>query len=155
MAFFVVEQLAVPSPVVLAEHCSWLGASPLNWLADRVLELSYTNVELTTFAHELGHTCAPFKWVPKRRFLLQAEIDAVVLHLYRLTRPQAEWLLDSFTVLRKYEEREHGEFSTKHQVLQIFDSLTEAQRMGRSYQTRLDPPPADPSCCHPPQLGAG
>jgi hypothetical protein len=71
------------------------------------------------------------------------------LHLYGLNRAQAEWLLDSFTVLRKYEERDHGEFRTKRVVLEIYDSMTEAKQSGRAYQTRLNLVPADPSCCHP------
>jgi hypothetical protein len=154
MAFFVVEQLAVPSPEVLAEHCLWLDSSPRKWLADRVLELTYTSVELAPFARELDFTHPPFRWLPGRRAVLQAEIDAAVLHLYRLTRSQAEWLLESFTVLRKYEEREVGEFRTKRLVLEVFDALEDAHRTGKPYQTLLAPPAADPSCCHPVRLPA-
>jgi hypothetical protein len=154
MSFFVVEQLAVLTPAILAKHQPWLGTSARDWLVDRVHELSYTNVELAPFANDIGYTHAPFRWMPKRRSLLQAEIDAAVLHLYQLTRSQAEWLLDSFTVLRKYEEQDYGEFRTKRLVLEIFDALAEAQRTGTPYQTRLDPPPADPSCCHPLPLAA-
>jgi hypothetical protein len=65
-----------------------------------------------------------------------------------LNRAQAEWLLDSFTVLRKYEEGDHGEFRTKRLVLEIYDQISAAKRAGRAYQTRLKPAPADPSCCH-------
>ena len=148
MTFFVVEQLATLTPEALAEHRSWLGTSACDWLADRVHELSYTNVELGPFARALGNELSPFRWFPERRALLQAEIDASVLHLYQLDRSQAEWLLDSFTVLRKYEERDHGEFRTKRLVLEIYDALAAAIRLGRPYQTRLDPPPADPRCCH-------
>jgi hypothetical protein len=31
--------------------------------------------------------------------------------------------------------------------------MAEAMRTGKPYQTRLDPPPADPRCCHPPKEG--
>lgn len=79
---------------------------------------------------------------------LQAEIDAAVMHLYGLDRAQVEWLLDSFTVLRKYEERDHGEFRTKRVVLEVYDDMAAARRSGGVYRTRLDPPPADPRCCH-------
>jgi hypothetical protein len=149
MSFFVVEQLAVLPPTALSEYRAWLGESARDWLADRVHELSYTNVELAPFSRDLGGDLPPFRWLPERRVLLQAEIDAAVLHLYQLSRSQAEWLLDSFTVLRKYEERDHGEFRTKRVVLKIYDELAESIRAGRPYQTRLDPPPADPRCCHP------
>ena len=148
MKYFVVEQIPVPSPEVLSVFLSWLGSSPEDWIADRVLELSYTNEELAPFAADLGRDHPPFRWQPKRRVFLQAEIDAAVLHLYGLSRTQADWLLDSFTVLRKYEERDHGEFRTKRIVLEIYDEMASAKLTGRAYSTRLDPVPADPSCCH-------
>lgn len=151
MTFFVVEQLAVLSPEGIRMRCEWLGTSIGHWFLDRVLELSCTNVELVPLVSEVGRESRAYQWCPNRRFLLQAEIDAAALHLYELTRPQAEWLLDSFTVLRKYEERDCGEFLTKRVVLEIYDAMQEAIRSGQPYQTRLDPPPADPSCCHPPR----
>jgi hypothetical protein len=150
MKYFVVEQIPVPTPSALSSYLSWLGGSPEDWMADRVLELCYTNVELAPFAADLGRDHPPFRWLPERRVVLQAEIDAAVMHLYGLNRTQTEWLLDSFTVLRKYEEVDHGEFRTKRVVLEIYDDLAEAKRTGRAYQTRLDPIPAHPSCCHAP-----
>ena len=36
-----------------------------------------------------------------------------MFHLYGLTRAEVEHVLDSFFVVRKYEERDHGEFRTK------------------------------------------
>ena len=149
MTFFVVEQIAVIPPERLAERLEWLDASAQAWLSDHVLELCYTNDELADFAADLGRDHPPFRWHPDRRLVLQAEIDAAVLHLYGLNRVQAEWLLDSFTVLRKYEERDHNEFRTKRVVLEIYDEMAAAKQAGRAYQTRLNPVPADPSCCHP------
>jgi Eco57I restriction-modification methylase len=148
MSFFVVEQLAVLSPEALGVNHAYLGEPARDWLAERVLELSYTNIELTPFAHELGFTHPPFTWQPERRALIQAEIDAAILHLYRLSRQQTEWILDSFTVLRKYEDHEHGEFRTRRLVLEVYDAIAKAQDLGTAYQTVLDPPPGDFRCCH-------
>jgi hypothetical protein len=39
----------------------------------------------------------------------------------------------------------HGEYRTKPLILEIYDELAEAMKTGRPYQTRLDPPPADPA----------
>ena len=149
MKHFVVEQIPVPLPSTLSVNVPWLGSTAEDWLAVRVLELCYTNEELTPFAADLGRNHPPFRWLPDRRVLLQAEIDAAVLHLYGLDRAQVEWLLDSFTVLRKYEERDHGEFRTKRVVLEIYDEIAAAKQTDRAFQTRLNPIPADPSCCHP------
>jgi len=150
MTFFVVEQIAVIAPDNLVQNLGWLGTSAQDWLSDRVLELCYTNEELAPLAADLGRDHPPFRWQPDRRVVLQAEIDAAVLHLYGLDRTKAEWLLDSFAVLRKYEERDHGEFRTKRVVLGTYDEMTAAKRAGRAYQTPLHPGPADPSCCHAP-----
>ena len=34
-------------------------------------------------------------------------------------------------------------------LLEIYDALAESARTATPYPTRLNPPPADPSCCHP------
>lgn len=148
MSMFIVEQLPALAPEQIACSLAWLNCRIDDWLSDRLLELSYTNYDLHALASDLGRDHPPFRWNPERRMWLQAEIDAAVLHLYGLDRTQAEWLLDSFTVLRKYEERDHGEFRTKRVVLEVYDEIAAAKQAGRAYQTRLDPPPADPSCCH-------
>ena len=36
-------------------------------------------------------------------------------------------------------------------VLEIYDAMTEAMRIGKPYETILSPPPADPSVAHPPR----
>lgn len=150
MTFFVVEQLPILTPSQLAGTIGWLGSSAEEWLAARLLELCFTSVELSELANDLGRSHSPFRWTPDRRVLLQAEIDAAMLHLYGLDRAQAEWLLDTFTVLRKYEERDHnGEFRTRQVVLSIYDEMAAARRASRAYQSRLNPAPADPSLCHP------
>jgi hypothetical protein len=148
ITFFIAEQLAVLTPQQLQQEQPWLGGAAQPWLAQRVLELCYTNVELEPFARDLGFTGPPFRWQPARRALLQAEIDAAVMHLYQLTRTQAEWILDSFTVLRKYEEADHGEFRTKRQVLEIYDAMAEAKEKGEVYRTRLEPGAGDVSQTH-------
>jgi len=148
MSIFIVEQLPVIEPSRVAVEVIWLGTTPLDWLSDRVLELCYTNDELQQLAADLGHKHPPFRFKRERRVLLQAEIDAAVMHLYGLTHPQAEWLLDTFTVLRKYEEHDHHEFRTKRIVLEIYDEIAAARQAGRIYQTRLSPAPADASCYH-------
>ena len=55
---------------------------------------------------------------------------------------------------RKDEEKYNGEYRTKRVILEIYDAMAESQRASQSYATRLDPPPADPKCCHPPKLPA-
>jgi hypothetical protein len=42
--------------------------------------------------------------------MLRADLDAAFLHVYGLDREEAEHVLDSFVVARKYEERDYGEY---------------------------------------------
>ena len=115
----------------------------------RAFELFYTNWELRCLASSIDADIPPFRWEPSRRQILQAEIDAATMHLYGLNKEQAEWILDSFTVLRKYEERDQGEFRTKRLIINAYDAMAKAKAAGTAYQTPLCPPPADPSLCHP------
>jgi hypothetical protein len=149
MKYYLVEQLAALTPDNLRADVRWLGTSANDWLGKRVLELSYTSVELKMFASDLGFHGPPFRWNSERRSFLQAEIDAAVMHLYGLNHDQAEWILDSFTVIKKYEERYLGEFQTKTLVLSTFDAMKNAIDSGGVYQTPLAPQPADANCCHP------
>ena len=40
---------------------------------------------------------------------------------------------------------------TKRTILEIYDALAKSMQTGKAYQTRLNPPPADARCCHPPR----
>ena len=140
MTFFVLKQLPLSTPNVLADH--------LSWLKPRVLELAYTAHDLAPFAADLGYTGPPFRWNPERRFLLRAELDAALFHIYGVEREDVDYILDTFPIVRRNDEQRHGEYRTKRVILEIYDEMAEAQSTGGAYQTRLDPPPADPSVAH-------
>jgi hypothetical protein len=53
------------------------------------------------------------------------------------------------SVLRSYEEKVDGEYRTKRVILEMYDAMADAARTGKPYQSRLDPPPADPRVAHP------
>ena len=61
------------------------------------------------FAEDCGDDDAPFIWDPRRRFQLRCEIDAAFFHLYGISRDDTAYILDTFPVLSRSEEREHGE----------------------------------------------
>ena len=113
MTYSCVKQLACPTPATFAEPAPWQPHCSLaDWVVPYVLELSYTSWRLQPYAQEMGDVGPPFRWDPERRALLRADLDAAFLHVYGLTRPEAEHVLDSFFVVRKYEERDHGEYRT-------------------------------------------
>jgi len=106
-----------------------------------VLELVFTSYRIAPFARDLGDTGLPFRWLPERREMLRAELDAAMMHVYGLERDEVKHVLGSFSVLRKYEERDHGEFRTKRLVLAEYDRMAEAAATGISYDSSLDPAP--------------
>ncbi|OBY29374.1 hypothetical protein, partial [Mycolicibacter kumamotonensis] len=105
----------------------WHPATILtDWLISYVLELSYTSWRLQPYAVDLGDEGPPFRWDSERRALLRADLDAAFLHIYGLRRDEAEHVLDSFFVVRKYEERDFGEYRTRRLVLQAYDRMAAA-----------------------------
>ena len=127
MTYFIVKQLSCPTPTTFAEPTPWHPSVSLaEWVIPYVLELSYTSWRLRPYANEMGDDGPPFRWDPERRALLRADLDAAFLHVYGLTRPEAEHVLDSFFVVRKYEERDFGEYRTKRLVLDAYDRMSAA-----------------------------
>ncbi len=90
----------------------------------------------------------------RRRFSLWREWEAACLHLYGINQDDAAHIMDTFPVVRRKDEDKHGHYRAKDTILETYAALAEAQRTGQPYQTRLNPPPADPRCCHPPRAGA-
>ncbi|WP_037409303.1 Eco57I restriction-modification methylase domain-containing protein [Candidatus Solirubrobacter pratensis] len=149
LTLFVLKQVPFPTPAMLAEPCPWdRDVSQVDWLSDRALELVYTAHDLDAIAEEDPSLPGPFVWDPARREAIRAELDGALVHLYGLDREDAEHVLDSFAVARKYDEAEHREFRTKRLVLERYDALAAAIDASEPYTTPLDPPPGDPRATH-------
>ncbi len=142
MTYNIVKQLACPAPESFATSSAWAQERTLaDWVCPYVLELSYTSWRLKPYAEDLGDQGPPFHWDPERRALLRADLDAGFLHVYGLDREEAEHVLDSFTVVRKYEERDHGEYRTKRLVLEAYDRMAQAiADGGKGWEPLADPP---------------
>ncbi len=141
MTYGVVMQLAVPAPSTFAGALAGVTGEELrSWLGARVVELNYTSRHLSAYARENSVEGAPFRWDVARREQLRAELDAAMFVLYGLDRSEVEHVMDSFFVVRKYEERDHGEFRTKRLILEAYDAMNAAAAAGTVYASPLDPP---------------
>ncbi|ORV39311.1 restriction endonuclease [Mycolicibacter engbaekii] len=142
MTYNIVRQLATPNPATFERPTPWRQSKSLgNWLEPYVLELSYTSSRLRPYAVDLGDAGPPFRWDPARRAQLRADLDAGFLHIYGLDRDEAEHVLDSFFVVRKYEERDFGEYRTKRLVLEAYDRMAVAiANGGKGWKPLADPP---------------
>jgi hypothetical protein len=143
LTYGVISQLACPAPSAFQARPAWSECALSDFIRERTCELSYTSDRMKSYAADVlrAEPQAPFRWSPQRREQIKAEIDAAMLHVYGLDRQDAEHVLESFFVMRKYEERDHGEFRTKRLVLAAYDAMTEAARTGVPFISPLDPPP--------------
>jgi hypothetical protein len=149
LTFFIYKQLPVLPPSTYDRPCPWSTEISLkDWLASRVLELAYTARDLAPFALDLGYDGPPFQWDEDRRFLIRGELDAAFFHLYGLSREEADYILDTFPIVKRKDEQRYGDYRTQRVILEIYDDLQRAMSTGAPYRTRLDPPPGDPRAAH-------
>jgi hypothetical protein len=147
---FAAKQLSCPAPQEFSKTTPWeIGSDLASWIRPYVVELSFTSMRLSAYANDLGHHGQPFRWDSERRAMLRADLDAAFLHIYGLERDEAEHVLDSFFVVRKYEERDFGEYRTKRLVLEAYDRMVEAIANGGKGWKPLADPPAGHGPRHP------
>lgn len=137
----------------------------LNFIVPRVLELSYTAWDLQPFAQDVGYDGAPFVWDEERRFLMRCELDALYFHLYAVSRDDADYIMETFPIVKRKDDVSYGTYRTKDTILSMYDQLAALQVMRvpapkdesatytvpdvSGWTTWLNPPPADPRVAHP------
>ena len=137
-----------------ARDCGWDGP-PFRWDEDRRFLL---RCELdAAFFHLYLPADANGDWNPACRSD-GCPVDENTEQLTELKpylhtpRDAVACILDAFPGVRREDETKHGEYRTKRVILELYDAMQESVATRRSYQTRLHPPPADLSCCHPPRV---
>ncbi|MFT3693979.1 MAG: N-6 DNA methylase [Kofleriaceae bacterium] len=139
LSYFILKQVPVLGPASYVERCQWDSERKVfEWLRPVVLELIFTAQDMEPFARELGFNGPPFRWDRNRRSLLRAELDAAFFHLYGVSRADADYILDTFPVLRDKETREHGEYRTKRLVLERYDALANAIATRTAYVSPVE-----------------
>jgi hypothetical protein len=78
---------------------------------------------MSGFAADLDFDGPPFIWDGARRRKLRAELDAAFFHLYGLDRPEVEYVMETFPIVRRRDEAAHGEYITKRLILDQYDEL--------------------------------
>ena len=140
--FFILKQLPVLPPGHYKLSCKWDGRASLgDWIWPRTLELTYTAWDLQPFAKDCGYNGPPFRWNEERRFLLRCELDAAYFHLYGIERNDVDYIMETFPVVKRKDEKQYREYRTRRVILEIYDELKQAMETGEPYRTRLEPPP--------------
>jgi hypothetical protein len=81
--------------------------------------LSFVANDLSGFATDLGYEGPPYGWDPERRRRLRATLDAVMFKIYGVDIDDAAYVLDSFPIVKRNDERRFGEYLTKRMILDI------------------------------------
>lgn len=113
--WFYVEQQPVPSPDQVRAIAA--GGDTFAWIAERVLELSYTAWDLKGFAEDLSYDGEPFRWDEERRIHLRAQLDALFFHLYGLGPDDIDYIAETFWIVRRNEEAKWGRYRSKELIL--------------------------------------
>ncbi|MCW8137020.1 MAG: hypothetical protein KIT75_15315 [Planctomycetota bacterium] len=95
--FFSMQQLPAPTPGQLGSH--------LAWIASRVDRLNSQRLD------------------DKTSEALRAELDALMFHVYGVSRDDAGYILDSFPIVKRKDEAQFGEYRTKRLILEKYDGL--------------------------------
>jgi hypothetical protein len=148
--FYVLEQVPVIPCEFYDQTTLFVQKERLSsWIECRVMELTYTAWDLKAFAEECGWDGPPFQWDEARRIIIRSELDAAYFHLYGIARNDVDHILETFPIVRRRDEQSYGEYRTKRLVLELYDQMIQAIQNGLPYQSRLDPPPANPRVAHP------
>jgi len=62
-----------------------------------------------------------------------------------IPRLAVAYIMDTFPIVKRKGQEKWGDYRTKRVILDIYDEMAEAMRTGKSYQTRLNPPPGPPA----------
>ncbi len=136
LGYFILKQLPVLPP-------STYTASLTDYIAPRVIELTYTAWDLEPFARDVlaevgaaqwnawfpGNPVGadgaprPFVWDEERRFDLRCDLDALYFHLYDIPREDVDYIMETFPIVKRKDEAAYGRYRTKEVILRKYDDL--------------------------------
>jgi hypothetical protein len=124
LKYHVFKQLPVLPPAIYEQVCPWsLQQTLKEWILPRVLELVYTAHDLEPFARDCGYSGPPFIWNDERRFRIRCELDAAFFHLYGIGREDVEYIMETFPIVKKHDEKKYGEYRLKRKVMHGYDII--------------------------------
>lgn len=122
--FFIVEQLPVLAPDFYEDTCPWSKDQTLeDWISERVLKLTCTSNDMLPLAEAAGFKPKVHKWKTVDRAKLMAELDAAFFILYEIKREDVEYVLSTFSGLKKNKEGLLDSTTTTSQILKYYDQF--------------------------------
>ena len=121
VTWYIVEQL----PMIARENYNqrFGEMTAVELVRDHVLRLTFTSDDMFPFARDLGYTGLPFVWDAEERRHLRARLDALYFHLYGLSKEDTGYILDTFPIVRRQDEKVFGKYRTKELILAYMNAL--------------------------------
>ena len=121
LTWYIIEQLPVIAPSDYGRQFGNTTAREL--VRNHVLRLTYTAHDMAPFARGLGYDGPPFVWDEEDRRHLRARLDALYFHLYGLSRKDADYILNTFPIVRRQDEAQFGSYRTRDLILAYMNAL--------------------------------
>ncbi|MFN5029372.1 MAG: Eco57I restriction-modification methylase domain-containing protein, partial [Burkholderiales bacterium] len=119
--WYIVEQLPMIPPAAFEAK---LGKYVIaDFIRGEVLRLTYTANDMQPFALDMGYEGPPFLWDDEDRRHRTARLDALFFHLYGIRREDADYILNTFPIVREQDEKAHGRFLTRDLVLAYMNAV--------------------------------
>ncbi len=122
--FYLYEQLPVLPPEMFLRRATWSPPAMVgDWIAEQVAKLVCTSHSLSPLLADFAGTGEVTPWDEGRRFDLRCQLDAAFFHLYGIGRDDVEYVMDTFPIIRRKDEKDFGEYRTKRIILEHYDHL--------------------------------
>ncbi|HEV2816047.1 MAG TPA: hypothetical protein VGW40_02325 [Allosphingosinicella sp.] len=124
---FLLHQIPMPTPPDFGRRFGSMTAREI--VKRDVLNLTYTAHDMKAFARDMGHVNdrgeakPPFIWDEADRRQRRARLDALFFHLYGVAKEEADFILQSFPIVKRHDERDHDRFLTRDLILHQMDAL--------------------------------
>ena len=121
LSWYLMEQLPFIAPDDYG--CRFGGTTAYQIVRDHVMRLTYTAYDMRPFAQDVGYDGEPFTWDDEERRHLRARLDALYFHLYGLNKEDAEYVMETFPIVRRHDNTAFGFYRTRDMVLAYMNAL--------------------------------
>jgi hypothetical protein len=127
--FTVRTKVTLNFPPVILEQCPYIKADSLDRVAverikELVVDLSYTAKDLDEFGEVFGRT-KPKQWNHEERFRVQCEIDGILARVYGLDESDIDYVLDTFSIIKRKDESKFGSYRTKEEIIRHYNNYSQ------------------------------
>jgi len=126
LSYFIIEQNPTFPPDFYEQICPWERKRKLDrWIAERVLKLTCVSNDMKPLAEAAGFKPVIHKWDIAERAELEAELDAAFFLLYGIKREDVEYILSTFSGIRKEPDAVLTGQTAYERLLASYDRLRE------------------------------